>query len=52
MILFVGIVAWVFWPRNRQRLERHGRIPLEDDEPSRRDGDGAEGRRDRKDHGK
>lgn len=31
MLLFVGIVAWVFWPRNKTRLERHGRIPLDDD---------------------
>ncbi len=31
MLIFLGIVAWAFWPRNKQRLEAHGRIPLEDD---------------------
>lgn len=31
MLLFVGIVAWAFWPSNRERLERQGRIPLDDD---------------------
>ncbi len=33
MAIFVGIVAWVVWPGRKDRLERHGRIPLEDDEP-------------------
>lgn len=32
LLLFVGIVTWVFWPGRKKRLERHGRIPLEDDE--------------------
>ena len=31
LILFVGIIAWAFWPRNKERLERQGRIPLDDD---------------------
>lgn len=31
LLLFVGIIAWVFWPRNKKRLERHARIPLDDD---------------------
>lgn len=31
MLLFVGIVAWVYWPSRKSRLEAHGRIPLEDD---------------------
>jgi|YNPMSStandDraft_1061717.scaffolds.fasta_scaffold01464_2 cytochrome c oxidase cbb3-type subunit 4 len=30
VLLFVGIVAWAFWPGNRRRLEAHGRIPLDD----------------------
>lgn len=30
MALFVGIVAWAFWPGSKRRLERHGRIPLDD----------------------
>jgi cytochrome c oxidase cbb3-type subunit 4 len=31
LLLFVGIVAWAFWPHNKERLERQGRIPLDDD---------------------
>jgi cytochrome c oxidase cbb3-type subunit 4 len=32
ILLFVGIVAWAFWPKRRERLESYGRIPLEDEE--------------------
>jgi cytochrome c oxidase cbb3-type subunit 4 len=32
VILFVGIVAWVFWPSRKQELEDHGSIPLRDHE--------------------
>ena len=32
MAIFVGIVAWAFWPSNKSRLEAHGRIPLDDDD--------------------
>jgi cytochrome c oxidase cbb3-type subunit IV len=31
-LLFIGIVAYAFWPRRKRRFESHGRIPLEDDE--------------------
>ncbi len=31
MALFIGIVVWAFWPGNKRRLEKHGRIPLDDD---------------------
>ena len=31
VLLFVAIVAWVFWPGRKLRLERHGRIPLDED---------------------
>lgn len=31
MALFLGIVAWAFWPSRKGRMEKHGRIPLEDD---------------------
>jgi cytochrome c oxidase cbb3-type subunit 4 len=34
-ILFVAIVAWVFWPSHKKQLEKHGEIPLRDDDPSR-----------------
>lgn len=29
--LFVAIVAWAFWPKNRKRLEAHASIPLKND---------------------
>ena len=32
MALFLAIVAWAYWPSRKARLERHGRIPLEDDD--------------------
>lgn len=31
--LFLGILFWVLRPSNKKRLEEHGRIPLDDDEP-------------------
>ena len=33
MLLFLGIVAWVFWPKNKQRIESYGMIPLADEDP-------------------
>lgn len=30
MLLFLGISVWVFWPGRKKELERHGRIPLEE----------------------
>ena len=30
-LLFVGGVAWIYWPKRRDDLERYGRIPLDDD---------------------
>ena len=30
--LFLGIVAWAFWPSHKARLERLGQIPLDDDD--------------------
>ncbi len=32
LILFIAIVAWVFWPKRKARLERHGEIPLRNDD--------------------
>ncbi len=29
VLLFLGIVAWTFWPSRKEKLERHGRIPFE-----------------------
>jgi cytochrome c oxidase cbb3-type subunit 4 len=29
--LFAGVLAYVFWPGNRQRLDRASRIPLDGD---------------------
>jgi cytochrome c oxidase cbb3-type subunit 4 len=32
VVLFVAIVAWAFWPKNKRRFERHGEIPLRNDD--------------------
>lgn len=31
MALFIGIVVYAYWPGNKRRMERHGRIPFKDD---------------------
>lgn len=33
MALFLGIVAWVMWPRRKQQFDAQARIPLEDELP-------------------
>jgi cytochrome c oxidase cbb3-type subunit 4 len=30
-VLFIGIVAWAYWPSRKGEMEAHGRIPFEDD---------------------
>jgi cytochrome c oxidase cbb3-type subunit 4 len=35
LLLFVGIVAWAYWPSRRRRLQKHANIPLEDDRKTR-----------------
>jgi cytochrome c oxidase cbb3-type subunit IV len=37
LAVFVGVVAWVYWPTRRQEMDRASRLPLEDDglNPSR-----------------
>ncbi|MBI5120734.1 MAG: cbb3-type cytochrome c oxidase subunit 3 [Rhodospirillales bacterium] len=30
-VVFIGIVAWSFWPKNKAKLEEYGNIPLKDD---------------------
>ncbi len=39
MILFVGIVVWVYWPGRRTEMEDNARIPFRDEEGN----DGREG---------
>ena len=34
MILFVGIVAWVYWPSRRTEMDDNARIPFRDEEGS------------------
>ncbi len=36
MLIFLGIVAWAFWPKRRRRLEALARIPLDDEMGSER----------------
>ncbi|MDX6750429.1 cbb3-type cytochrome c oxidase subunit 3 [Geminicoccaceae bacterium 1502E] len=31
VLLFAGICVWAFWPSRRREMERHARIPLEDE---------------------
>jgi cbb3-type cytochrome oxidase subunit 3 len=31
MVVFILIVARIYWPGRRKAIERQGRIPLEDD---------------------
>lgn len=28
---FLGLLAWLFWPGRKRKLDRQARIPLEDD---------------------
>lgn len=37
-LLFLGIVAWVYWPSQKKRLESYGRIPLQDEDHDRSGG--------------
>ncbi|MBX3517125.1 MAG: cbb3-type cytochrome c oxidase subunit 3 [Rhodospirillales bacterium] len=32
MILFIGIIWWVYRPRNRRRFEEAAKIPLREDD--------------------
>ena len=32
MVLFVGIVAWVYWPGRRREMDDNARIPFRDQE--------------------
>ncbi len=42
MSLFLGTVAWAYWPRNRDRFAAAAMIPLRDDPPRQPRGQGAE----------
>ena len=33
VLLFVGIVAWTYWPSRKRKLQEQAEIPLRDDEP-------------------
>lgn len=37
VLLFVGIVVWIYLPRNRKRLDSMADLPLRDDEEQRHD---------------
>ncbi len=32
VVIFLGIVAWVFWPSRRNKLQDQANIPLRDDQ--------------------
>jgi cytochrome c oxidase cbb3-type subunit 4 len=40
MLIFLGIVAWAYWPSRRRRLQKHGSIPLDDDRRKAADNQG------------
>lgn len=33
ILMFLAIVAYVYWPSRKVRLESYGRMPLRDDPP-------------------
>jgi cbb3-type cytochrome oxidase subunit 3 len=33
LVVFIGIVAWVMWPRRKKDLEAHAQIPFKNDDP-------------------
>ncbi|WP_455372602.1 cbb3-type cytochrome oxidase subunit 3 [Limibacillus halophilus] len=34
MLLFIGIIAYAYWPKRKQKMESYGAIPLRDDDKS------------------
>lgn len=32
MSLFLGIIAWSYWPKRKDKLQNHADIPLREDE--------------------
>jgi cytochrome c oxidase cbb3-type subunit 4 len=32
MVLFLGVVAYALWPRNKAKFDRAARMPLDEDE--------------------
>lgn len=38
MMIFLGIVAWAFWPTNKKRFEADAEIPFKDEDKEREDG--------------
>ena len=40
-VLFVGVCLWAYWPSRRRRMEKYGRIPLEDGDEEHPSGDGG-----------
>lgn len=47
MTLFVGIVLWAYWPKNKDKLQDHALIPFRDDDDDD-SGKGGDGNRDGK----
>ena len=32
MLLFLGIIAYAYWPKRKKKMESYGAIPLRDDD--------------------
>jgi cbb3-type cytochrome oxidase subunit 3 len=43
-VSFLGLVAWVYWPSRRSRIESYASVPLEDDDHEVSGGHGREER--------
>jgi len=40
MLLFLGIIAWAYWPKRKKKMERYAEIPLRDElEEAKNDAD-------------
>jgi cytochrome c oxidase cbb3-type subunit IV len=39
VVLFVGVIAYVFWPGNRKKFDEASKLPLDDEENDKSDGD-------------
>ena len=37
MLVFLGIVAWAYWPKRKKKLQSYGEIPLRDDDQKEAD---------------
>lgn len=39
VVLFVGVIIYVFWPGNRKKFDEASKLPLDDEKKDKPDGD-------------